>query len=263
MKLFIVMVLIIALFIYELSNGNKLKLEEEYKKNKFIFTFWEPHEKIPGYLLLCIKTWKKFLPDYEIKLLDYEAAKDYIGENLFSKIVCKDMTLPIQVDAIRVALLKKFGGIWMDPDTIILGGELFKDLKEFELIMFGDEKTKTQNIGFIFASNNSFIINEWLKEIIKQVQIYKQIMIKSKENDTFKNLTRKVKIWNYLGNGIVDKLVKNITGKRFKRLNRYKINAMPEIKFFENISLNSIQRYQQFYFKKRDPEIILNSSKSR
>ena len=35
-------------------------------KNKYIFTFWEPKESIPGYLSLCIKTWKKFLPEYKI-----------------------------------------------------------------------------------------------------------------------------------------------------------------------------------------------------
>ena len=80
---------------------------------------------MPGYLNLCIKTWKKFLPDYHIKLLDYKSAKIYLGEGIFSNIFCEDMTLPIQVDAIRVALLKKYGGIWMDADTIILSKDIF------------------------------------------------------------------------------------------------------------------------------------------
>jgi hypothetical protein len=69
------------------------------------------------------------------------------------------MTLPIQADAIRVAILKKFGGIWMDADTIILNEELFKRCTIFDLIMVGDEKTKTQNIGFIYASKKSSLIN--------------------------------------------------------------------------------------------------------
>ena len=37
------------------------------------------------------------------------------------------MSLPIQADAIRVALLKKYGGIWMDADTIITSGEFLKN----------------------------------------------------------------------------------------------------------------------------------------
>ena len=43
--------------------------------NKIIFTFWEPKENIPGYLKLCIKTWKKFLPEYKIIILDYKKTR--------------------------------------------------------------------------------------------------------------------------------------------------------------------------------------------
>ena len=54
-------------------------------KNKTIFCFWEPKEKIPAYLKLCMKTWQKYLPDYEIKLLDYEDTKKLLGKNYYSK----------------------------------------------------------------------------------------------------------------------------------------------------------------------------------
>ena len=146
LKTISIIILVLLLYVYSHQFTILKNIEPEVKGKKLIFTFWEPHEKIPGYLILCIKTWKKFLPDYEIKILDYKRVIDYLGETLFSKIVCKDLTLPIQVDAIRVALLKKFGGIWMDADTIVLNGEFLKELKEFELIMLGDAKTKTQNI---------------------------------------------------------------------------------------------------------------------
>ena len=68
--------------------------------------------------------------------------------------------------------------------------------------------------------------------------------------------------WNYLGNSIVDVLLKNITGKQFFYLNRKKINAFPEINFFKNSSLNIIEKYKRFYFQRGDPQIILNQSKS-
>ena len=172
------------------------------------------------------------------------------------------MTLPIQADAIRVALLKKYGGIWMDADTIILNGEIFKILNNFELVMFGEEKTKVQNIGFIFASKNSFVINEWLKGIINNVKEFRSIMKNTQTNKTFINQRRKFISWNFLGNGIVDVIVKNISGKRFCRLDRNKLNIFPEITFFRNSSLNFFQRYNHFYFQNRDPQIILNVSKS-
>ena len=219
---------------------------------KKIFTFWEPINKIPGYILLCIKTWKAFLPEYDVQILDYNRVKNYIGDYIFSKIISKNMTLPIQADAIRIALLKKFGGIWMDPDTIISNGDFLKNLEKYELVMIG-EKDK-QHVGFIFASNNSSIINCWFNEIIRRVKIvkrYEQILKKRK----------RVK-WNYLGNGIIDKLLKqDIHNKKFFRLDKNKLNVFPEISFFENSALNEVQKYKKFYFQKGDAKLIIKSVK--
>ena len=258
-KLFII-VSLISLFVKEISY--KLNISNVDEKRKIIFTFWEPHEKIPGYLLLCIKTWKKYLPDYEIKLLDYKSVKYYLGESLFSSIICRNMTLPIQVDAIRVALLKKFGGIWIDADTIILNREFFEELKDFELIMLGTEKTKTPNIGFIFAAYNSYLIKEWLKTIIKKVKLYKEYINTNSTNNIDKKYFKELNSWNYLGNGIINDLIKNAKRKEFLLLDRNKIHAFPELILFGNSSENILEKYQRLYFQRGDPQIILKESKS-
>ena len=223
---------------------------------KVIFTFWEPHEKIPGYLRLCIKTWKKFLPDYEIKILDYKNVKDYIGEKLFSIITYKKMTLQAQSDAIRVALLKKFGGIWMDTDTIITNRKFIEDLQYFnyELSMLGVEKDKSQNIGFISASDKSSILDEWLKKIIRKINYYKRIDTKTNNSGIFNECC-------YLGNRIIDPLLTKTPYKKYFRIDKYKINALPEIKFFENSSLYPYEKYKLFYFSKREPKKVLKSVK--
>lgn len=36
-----------------------------------IFTFWESNSTIPMYLKLCMETWEKYLPEYEIVFLNY------------------------------------------------------------------------------------------------------------------------------------------------------------------------------------------------
>ena len=76
----------------------------------------------------------------------------------------------------------------MDVDTIITNGEFLKELKDFELVMLGEEKIKEQNIGFIFASKNSSVINEWLTEIIKKIKIYKRFNRKLKRKRKIKCL---------------------------------------------------------------------------
>ncbi len=124
---------------------------------KYIFTFWEPHNKVPGYLLLCLETWKKFFPNYKIILLDYSNLSHYLGSSFVYKILNKNMALPIQADAIRVALLQKYGGIWMDLDIIITNRK-FLSMVISNLVMLGNQEKKNQNIGFIYASKKSNII---------------------------------------------------------------------------------------------------------
>ena len=117
-------------FIYESKNNN----------NKNIYTFWEPKSVIPGFIKLCIRTWEKFLPEYKIIILDFETVSQYIGETLFAKIICTNLSVMVQTDAIRVAILNKYGGIWIDADTIILNDKIIKKFQNYELGMIWEEK---------------------------------------------------------------------------------------------------------------------------
>ena len=166
------------------------------------------------------------------------------------------MSIAKQADAIRVALLKIYGGIWMDADTIIINGEFLKGLENFELAMIG--KGNAQHIGFIFSRINSTILNDWLKIIILRVNKFKQTIKKM----NFQNELKKFYTWSYLGNGIIDNILTNVSAAKFKRINRDEINAFPEIKYFDNTSFSSIRRYIYFYFQKRDLQTVLNNSKS-
>ena len=196
----ITIIFLLFIYLYKIFIIPFLKLYNENGKSKIIFSFWEPQDKMPGYLALCIKTWKKFLPNYQINILDFNSAKIYLGESIFKNIYCEDLNLPTQVDAIRVALLKKYGGIWMDADTIVLNNDIFNKLKDFELIMFGSEISKIQNIGFISASDNSIVIKKWLEGIIEKIKLFKKIKIESKNNSLIKNYIAKLNV----GNNIVD-----------------------------------------------------------
>ena len=231
---------------------------------KYIFTFWEPTRKIPGYLKLCIETWKIFLPEYKIEILDYNKVKFYLGEKLFSSIIDKKMSKSVQADGIRVAILQKYGGIWLDTDTIVLGREFLNDLKNTELAMFGDIINKSQHIGFIYSNNNSILMDKWLQQIINNANNYKKVLSKKRLiNDiNWINSFKKVYTWNMYGNAIADPLLRNITNiKYYSRLDKYKMNILPEYKYFENTTLDNIQRYQLFYFKKGDIEYIFNNDK--
>ena len=138
---FIALFIILFIIIKKDHWTSKEILSLEYIQKKFIFTFWEPKGNIPGYLRLCIKTWKKFLSDFEVIILDYETVKEYLGEVLYSQIIFKNMPIAVQSDAIRIAILNKYGGIWIDTDTIILNNELLTKFNNYELAMIREGNT--------------------------------------------------------------------------------------------------------------------------
>ena len=87
--------------------------------NQVIYTFWEPREAIIPYLNLCRKTWELNSPDFDVITLDYSNLHQYIEKDVFNLTVLKKLTLPMQKDAVMVAVLEKHGGLFLDLDTII------------------------------------------------------------------------------------------------------------------------------------------------
>ena len=242
------------LFIQHQSN-----IKEFYDKKISIFTFWEPSTNVPGYLQLCVNTWKKNLPNSNITILDYSKLHKYLNSSIISKILFKKMTLPIQTDAIRVAILEKYGGIWMDMDTIITNIRFLKNVFRYNLAFFGYPQTKNPAIAFIYASKNSRIMKEWLINIIKKVSLYKKFYFqKNKKNGNLSNIY----VWNYLGNGIINELLQKAKEKEFIIFDWIKENAIPERNIFHiGLKIGLKEAYNKLYFYPGNPKkIIYNNS---
>lgn len=213
-----------------------------------IFTFWEPTENMPDYIKLCVETWKKFLPEYEIIILDYKNIDTWLGKNYYDKILYKHFSLPKQADAIRCALLNKYGGIWMDADTIITSTK-FKNL----LINNSDFTLLGKHIAFIMADSNSKVLHYWQEDIFKNLQLYKQ----SKNfMNIYKIFNRKkykeLKSWNYLGNGILEKYLSTTNTKDFYSIDVNTNNILPETQY-DVSEFSSLFLYQNFYFNNNIP----------
>lgn len=125
-----------------------------------IFTFWEPKNQVFPYLELCKATWDLYLSEYEIITLDYSNINEYLQEDIYDLSELKKLTLPMQKDAIMVAVLKAHGGIFMDMDTLILGDikPITDKLKKTEVVMIGYHN------AFLATKTNSRLLTFWLKE---------------------------------------------------------------------------------------------------
>ena len=251
----------IAIFIlFLLTLELYFSLDSISNNQKIIFTFWEPKEKIPGYIKLCIKTWKKFLPDYTIYILDFKTAKELLGEKFFSKIICNNMLLMVQSDAIRVAILNKFGGVWIDADTIILNDKILKYFHSYELAMIWEESVKLHYIAFIYALKKSTLIKQWKNHIIIKVKKYKEILYNKENTSNWLREWNKVNSWKYLGNSIIEPLLKNTSGRKFIHKHSDDIKVCPELIYMSNSSLDNRQKYVQFYFSKLETKYVLNNN---
>ena len=82
-------------------------------------------------------------------------------------------------------------------------------------------------------------------------------MNKYRKNNYFFKI--KTVIWDYLGNGIVNRVININKSNKFFRLDKDKMNAFPETSFFKNTKLDLQERYRLFYFQKRETKLLSNT----
>lgn len=85
------------------------------KLPKKIWIFWyQGFLSSPSMVKMCINSWKLRNPSYEIIILDKNSIHQYIEIPKFISLNRLDITYQIYSDYIRLALLKKHGGVWVD-----------------------------------------------------------------------------------------------------------------------------------------------------
>jgi len=122
---------------------------------KKIWVFWDG--TIPEAVELCIQTIKKQNPDYALVILDKENVLYYLPEVDFTTLNKID-TVQRYSDVIRLYILPKYGGIWVDSSTICQ--------KSFDWIHDIQNKTGAEYIGYY----TSAMTNDNMKDISPVVE---------------------------------------------------------------------------------------------
>lgn len=137
---------------------------------KKIWLYWDTIN-IPYSVNLCIDSIKKHCHDYEINLLNADTVVNYISLPDLSKEV-----LPAQkADLIRLELLAKYGGIWMDASIFLTQNLnwIFNKIENHDAFLFYSDEC-TLNIKkpisenwFIVAEKSNNFIKSWRDEFKK------------------------------------------------------------------------------------------------
>ncbi len=111
--------------------------EKKYPKQnkKYIWVFWyQGEENAPVIVKKCIESIKKNSLDYEVIVLNKQNIKKYIDipEVILKKLENGIITLTHFSDLLRMGLLSKQGGIWVDA-TCYITSNVFKRFDAMEL----------------------------------------------------------------------------------------------------------------------------------
>ena len=156
MYVFIIVILIlISLFIYEL-------LHIDYNRvPKRIWTYIDkPDRSIDSNMNKSIASWKKHT-DYEIIILTEKTYKGYVT------IPTEFLTNPVFTisDLIRLYILHEMGGVWIDPNVILLGplDWMFPKYAEFSGIKYDEMKDEIET-RFMACNKGSPFMEKWKTE---------------------------------------------------------------------------------------------------
>lgn len=108
------------------------------EKGKYVWFCWmQGIEKAPEIVNICLESQKKWLKDRNFVIITAENYKDYISlpefiEEKYSSHVIPDAMF---TDLIRVELLIKYGGTWIDSTVMITGNNYPKEILDCPIFM--------------------------------------------------------------------------------------------------------------------------------
>ena len=132
-------------------------------KNIFICWF-QGFDNAPEIVKNCLKSWYHYNPDWNIIQIDDNSLKKYINLSNHIDISKKNISMAHLSDIIRVLLLNKHGGVWVDATTFCnkpLNNWLPQNIKEGFFAFNKPGPDRMISNWFLYANKQNHIINKW------------------------------------------------------------------------------------------------------
>ncbi|MFH3664785.1 capsular polysaccharide synthesis protein [Acinetobacter baumannii] len=139
---------------------------------KVIWIYWDSPEH-SLLVELCVKQVERMCPDYKINVLDGDSVYEYIDLPKFNN----DLPVANISDYIRLSLLSKYGGVWMDASIFLTESIewIISKVQGYDAFLFYsdacavDINNPISENWFIIAPVNSPFIKAWFLEFSKCV----------------------------------------------------------------------------------------------
>lgn len=154
---------------------------------KIVHYCWFGRGEKPVQALMCIESWKKYLPDYELK--EWNEDNFDITQNQYVREAYENRKFAFVTDYVRLYAIYHEGGVYMDTDVEVLGCyDQFLHHHAFS----GFETNGNVPTGMMAAEKGSV----WAKELLDQYDTRKFVL----EDGSFDMTTNTTVITNYMLN---------------------------------------------------------------
>lgn len=162
---------------------------------KIIHYCWFGRGPMPEHVNKCITSWKKFMPDYKLKLWDEDSFD--IDGFLYTKEAYECKKYAFVSDVARLLALKKDGGLYLDVDFVVYRS--FDPLLIYKAFAgFEGSKHNPVMMGVLASEPDG----EWIKE---QLRLYegRHFLVNGKEDLTtnVKFVSEQMKKGGFIPNG--------------------------------------------------------------
>lgn len=126
---------------------------------KIIWSYWHDHDTMPDVVKKCIESWKTQCPDWDIRVLSEKDTPKYRHSSDSHQR---------HSDFVRLDLLNKHGGVWLDASVYL--NESLDWLDEYddkELIGYYSNYEYHIESWFLAAPKGSQFIKDWHDEFMK------------------------------------------------------------------------------------------------
>lgn len=199
--------------------------------------YWEG-ERPPAYLTLCVTSWLKYIPIENLVILNQSNVEEYLSDYLSAEDL-RQLTYAKQSDVVSACYLAKFGGCFIDADTVFTSERCLDFIQPDAA---GKLKLFSYHIGALSAKPGNPALEHWAREatmLIKNLHIGE--------------------IWSSVGNSIIDPFLAKPENKELvERLPVLENVVTPErmAEFWVNFSegLSRQEYYREFWFNPQSPK---------
>lgn len=132
--------------------------------------WWQGYKKSPRTVRRCIRSWVKKNPDWEVVFLDENSVKQYLTLDYIASFNQNTMSLQALSNVIRINLLAKYGGVWVDATCFCckpLDEWLYSYIK-FGFFAFSNPgRDRLIASWFLAAERDSYIVCHWADNVNK------------------------------------------------------------------------------------------------